>query len=332
MWVALVLIIGLRYEVGGDWNRYLLLIQEVADDGIDKSLSVSDPAYSLLNWFAAHSGAGVYLINIVFAALFSCGLVVFCRNQPRPWLALVVAVPYLVTVVAMGYARQSAAIGLAMLGMVALLSGNIWKFCIWIVLAAAFHKSAVILIPLALLRKNRRWFSASIWIGVIFGLSYILFLQETLDALIAGYIGARYDASGASIRIAMNVLPALILLLNRKRFKLPLSQRIFWTWMAWGALALAVLLCISPSSVAVDRVALYWMPLQLFVWSRVPDAMGRPGKTNAATWVYIVVGYSALAHAVWLLFATHAHYWIPYRFYPFVWMQQRMDLENWLIL
>ncbi len=89
--------------------------------------------------------------------------------------------------------------------------------------------------------------------------------------------------------------------------------------MAWGALAFVVLLYVSPSSTAVDRVALYWIPLQLFVWSRVPDAMGRPGSANAF-WVYTVVAYSAVVHFVWLFFATHAHLWLPYQFYPWVWL------------
>ena len=45
-----------------------------------------------------------------------------------------------------------------------------------------------------------------------------------------------------------------------------------------------VLLVVSPSSTAVDGVALYWIPLQLFVMSRLPNALGlREGKN--AIWV-----------------------------------------------
>ena len=110
-----------------------------------------------------------------------------------------------------------------------------------------------------------------------------------------------------------------VFLLLRKRFALEPAERIFWTWMAWGALGFVVLLYVSPSSTAVDRVALYWIPLQLFVWSRVPDALGRPGGVNVF-WVYAVVGYSAAVHFVWLFFATHSHFWLPYQFYPWVWL------------
>lgn len=332
VWFALVLMIGFRYEVGGDWNQYLSLVERVVDDGIEESLTLSDPAFSILNWIAAHSGMGVYFVDTVFAALFSWGLVVFCRNQPRPWLALVVAVPYLVTVVAMGYSRQGVAIGLVMLGIVALTNGNILKYLFLIVLAATFHKSAVIFLPLAVLARTRRWFLVVVSVGLIFTLSYVLFLRETLDALVLVYIDAKYDSSGAAIRVAMNAVPALIFLLYRRRFKLPPSQRILWTWMAWGALAFVVLLVVSPSSTAVDRLALYWIPLQLFVWSRVPDAMGRSGIVNTKAWVFLVVGYSALAYLVWLFFATHAHFWLPYRFYPLVWIWQQVVIDEWWLV
>ena len=280
-----------------------------------------DPADALLNWIATNSGLGIYLVNSVSALLFTFGLLVFCRNQPRPWLALTVAVPYLITVVAMGYTRQGVAIGLAMLGLVSLKNQNIVKFLIWIALAASFHKSAVILVPLAVLSTTKNRLATLFLAGVAGVLLFVLLLQEYVDNLINGYINAEYESSGAAIRIAMNALPATLFLLIRKRFHLPPAQQTFWTWMALGALAFIALLYVSPSSTAVDRVALYWIPLQLFVWSRVPDAMGRPGGKNTG-WVYAVVAYSATVHFVWLFFATHSGGWLPYQSYLWVWLWQ----------
>ena len=319
VFVLLALMIGLRHEVGGDWFPYLDHVTAATSEMLEETFVHGDPAYSLLNWIAAQSGLGVYLVNSVFALLFTWGLLAFCRNQPRSWLAMVVAVPYLVAVVAMGYSRQGVAIGLAMLGLVALANNSVLKFVLWVGLASMFHKSAVILLPLAVLAGTRRWFLTVFWVVLSAALLFGLLLQEAVDGLVAGYVDAQYESTGAAIRVAMNALPAALFLLLRRRFALPPAQRTFWTWMAFGALAFVVLLYVSPSSTAVDRVALYWIPLQLFVWSRVPDAMGRPGGTNAF-WVYAVVGYSAAVHFVWLFFATHAHLWLPYQFYPWVWL------------
>ena len=317
--ILLVLVIGLRYEVGGDWFTYVFHVESAVNETLSDSLVHNEPAFGLLNWIAAQSGLGVYLVNSVFAIFFTWGLLSFCRNQPRPWLALVVSVPYLITVVAMGYSRQGVAIGLVMLGLAALQNKRLLKFLFWVALASTFHKSAVILVPLAMFSGVKRWFFTVVWVGLTVVLLFGLLVQEAVDGLVAGYIIAEYESSGALIRVAMNAFPAALFLLLRKRFDLTSEQSTFWMWMAWGALVFVLLLYVSPSSTAVDRVALYWIPLQLFVWSRVPDALGRPGGDNAF-WVYAVVGYSATVHFVWLFFAAHAFAWLPYQFYPLVWL------------
>ena len=106
------------------------------------------------------------MVNSACAGLFSWGLFSFVNAQPRPWLALSVAVPYLVIVVAMGYTRQGVAIGFAMGGLLALGGerSNL-RFVLWVIVAATFHKSAVLLIPIAALAEERgRWWTA-LWVG-----------------------------------------------------------------------------------------------------------------------------------------------------------------------
>jgi hypothetical protein len=317
IFVLLVLMIGLRHEVGGDWGNYARNLQQASYGSLDQVLMQGDPAYSLLNWLGTRLDYGAYFVNTVCAALFAWGLTAFCRSQPLPWLALLVAVPYLVTVVAIGYTRQGVAIGLAMLGLVALTDLKILKFVVFVVLAAAFHKSAVILLPLAVLADSRHRFRTAVWVGLTSLLFYVLLLQNSVDDLLVNYIGAEIESAGASIRVAMNAVPAVLFLWFRSRFDLPQSDRVFWTWMSLVALAFVGLLAASPSSTSVDRVALYWIPLQLFVLSRLPGALGQR-YGGRVLWVRAVVGYSAAVLFVWLFFATHAHFWLPYQFYPWV--------------
>jgi EpsG family len=321
MYVLLVLMVGLRHEVGGDWLTYIDHIDTVKDMPFFEALTVGDSAYSLLNWLATHAGGGVYFVNTVCAGLFAWGLVVYCRSMPMPWLALVVAAPYLVMVVAMGYTRQGVAIGMAMLGLVALSGGRVLSFAMWIAVAAFFHKSAVILIPLAIFYSTvRSWFRWVILAGaslLLFALLYWLLLQDSVENLRSGYLEAEYQSSGALIRVVMNALPAAIFLIFRNRFDLPPEQRKFWIWMSLGALGFLVMLVVSPSSTAVDRMALYWIPLQLFVWSHLPGALGQRGRASQL-WVQYIVLYSVAVQLVWLFFAQTAFAWLPYQFYPWV--------------
>ena len=323
LFLLLSLMIGLRHEVGGDWGSYLLNLEETTYLTFFELFTSGrgDPADSTIKWIASHSGLGVYFVNSVYGILFSWGLLTFCRIQPRPWLALTVAVPYLVIVVAMGYSRQGVAIGLVMLGLSAIHKNDVFKFVLWLTMAALFHKTAVILIPLALLAGNKRRLLTIFWVAIMGVLLFVLLLQEHIENLMSGYIYDQYDSSGAAIRVAMNALPATLYLFYRNKLQLTAAQNTFWTWMSLGALAFIALLFVSPSSTAVDRIALYWIPLQLFVWSRVPDAIGQLGRKNAG-WVYSVILYSAAVQFVWLFFAVHSVYWLPYQFYPWVWLWQ----------
>ena len=317
-YLVLVLMIGLRHEVGGDWYQYLAMLGMYEGTGNLENLKFEDPAFAFLNSLATWSGGGVYLVNLLSAIFFSWGLVIFCRAQPRPWLALVVAIPYLITVVAMGYTRQGIAIGIAMAGVIALVQGKIFRFFIWIILATLFHKSAIILVPLAIMARNKRIGFTLLWVVITIVIVAVLLLQEAASFLIFGYVENEYQSSGAAIRIAMNAFPGALFLFLNKRFQLSSEQRSFWKWVSWSALLFIPLLIVSPSSTPIDRLALYWIPLQLFVLSRLPSALGQSSGSRAF-WVYVVVAYSATVHFVWLFFADTAFAWVPYQFYPWVW-------------
>lgn len=317
LWIILTLLIGYRFEVGGDWGNYLRHYYDTFYLSLAEALSKGDPGHSLLNWISSQQEWGVFSINLIYGAVFSFGLIAFCRNQPRSMLALAVAVPYLVIVVAMGYSRQGNAIGIVMLGFIALAQRKNLKFVLLIGIAALFHKSAVILLPIAVLTNVlRKRFLTAVWLLGTAGLMYSLYLAESTEGLVKNYIVAEYDSEGALIRVMMNALPALLFLLYRRRFNLLAEERSLWTWMSSMALVFVVLLAVSPSSTAVDRVALYFIPIQLYVFSRLPDVIAL-GKHRMAIRLMVVAYYGAVLY-VWLNFASHSKYWIPYQFYPFV--------------
>ena len=312
----LTVLVGLRHEVGGDWFNYEAIYLSIVGAPLSELLEKGDPGYQLLNWISSQVEGGTYLVNLVAGLLFSIGVVAFCRQQPRPWLALAVAVPYLIIVVGMGYSRQAIALGLALLGLVGLSKNSILQFVLFVALAATFHKSAVLLVPLAVLAtsSNRLW--TGLWVGISFAVLYYLLLADSVDGLVTNYLNARYQSEGAAVRIAMNALPAMILLLFRKKFVWLPAERNLWLSMSVLALASVAWLLVSSSSAAVDRVALYLIPLQLFVFARLPDVLGR-GR-SIRMWVIAVVAYYAAVLLVWLNFATHAFAWVPYQSWFFL--------------
>lgn len=313
--IALTLFIGLRHEVGGDWFSYIPYLTRAKGIPLAESIAMGDPGYNILNWLFAGNALGIYGVNLVSGAIFSAGLVLFCRAQPRPWLALCLAIPYMVTVVAMGYSRQGVALGVIMPGMLALARGRLWHFLLAMGAAATFHSTALVMLAFVVPAVRGRTIVMRLlrlMILLIVGAALVqTFLVAHVEMLVAGYIEVEYQSQGAAIRVAMNLLPGLLLLLWPKRFDFTEQQLRLWRAMAITALGCALALVLFPgNSTAVDRIALYVIPLQLVVGSRLPGTQLLGLKP--AQMLLVVLGFCISVEFVWLNFATHASGWLPY--------------------
>lgn len=316
MWWAVgllfALIIGLRHEVGGDWFNYLPHFERAATMSFAEAAGMGDPGHYVLNRLVAGLGGSIYTVNLIYGAVLMIGTVVFCRRQPNPWLALLAAVPYMLIVVGMGYTRQSVALGLALLGLVALREQRVRAFVLCVAVGALFHKSAVLLLPIAVLASSRnRWLTGAM-VLLSTALLYYLLLADSAEAMWTNYVEADMQSSGGAIRVAMNAVPAALLIVFRKRLVPEPGERRLWLWIA--VFAMLCLPLVGIASTAVDRVALYLIPLQLYVFSRLPRL-----ATTIRARTAVVVGilsYYAAVQFVWLNFATHAPYWVPYQFMP----------------
>jgi EpsG-like putative glucosyltransferase len=316
---TLIILIGFRYEVGGDWFNYSRFFEAVSWQPLGEVLGQStvDPAYVLVNWVAAQADFNIWVVNLFCSVLFTLGLIAFCRRQPLPWLAATVAVPYLVVVVAMGYSRQAVAIGLVMIAMTKLEERRITYFLLLVCLAALFHKTAVMLAPIGMLAatQNKAW--QFVYCGVITLVLFYFLLDRDVDHLISSYITSEYQSQGATIRVAMNAIPALAFIVSRKRFALSRDAKKLWTILACCSLGFIGLLVVSPSSTAVDRMALYFVPIQLFVLSRLPIAWAR-SSNESRTLKFCIISYSAAVLFVWLNFADNSQSWVPYQIFPLI--------------
>lgn len=312
--VLLTVMIGFRYRVGGDWGAYFTYLVFAATSDLYETLVQDDPGYRLLNLISIWLDFGIVGVNTVSGLIFSLGLLAFCRSLPRPWLALTVAVPYLVVVVGMGYTRQAVAIGLVLLGLVALGRQRWIRFIFWVLLAATFHKTAIILLPIVALTVSRnRWQTIGLVI-VAGGLGYQVLLGDSADRLIRNYIDAEMQSGGAAIRLGMNLVPALLFLYYRDRFRISLAEYRIWRLFALISVALFLALFGTGASTALDRMGLFMLPLQIFVFAHLPDVMGRYGRQNSAVVTMIVLYYAAILF-VWLSFGAFSRAWVPYQMF-----------------
>lgn len=309
---VIAILVGLRYEVGADWPQYEFIFSYAGRVDLWRVLELGDVGYQIVNWTVQRLDWQIWVVNMVCGAIFAWGLYRFCVAQADPWLAAAVAVPYLVIVVAMGYTRQAVALGILMAGLAAFQRGaSTLRSAGYSAAAALFHKTAVVAFPLVALASPRNRlmnFLVAVAAGILL---YDLFLGDSMDEFVNRYIKTGYSSQGAAIRVAMNMLAAAIFWSVGKRLLFNDLERKLWRNFSLAAVGFLVLLFVLPSSTAVDRMSLYIMPLQLAVLSRVPLVFRSPLTGKVA-----VLAYLAAVQFVWLNYAKHAEFWVPYRFFP----------------
>ena len=307
--LLMTLLIGTRFQVGGDWRSYQYMFSFVEHMSFERALDYGDPGYQAINWTVQRWNGEIWWVNLFSAAIFAWGLTRLCQNQPLPLLAVLVAVPYLIIVVAMGYTRQSIAIGVLMAGLASLgRGGSVIRFAVYVAVAALFHKTAVLVLPLVIFAGKRNRLLNIIAGAAAFFLFFDLFLAESTDQFVKNYVDTRYASQGAWIRVILILVPAAVLLIKRGRLGLAEQEEKVWRYIAFTACAMPIILIATPSSTAVDRMALYLLPLQIVVLSRVHLLFSKPRTGIAA-----VIFYSFLVQFVWLNLAQHSKLWVPYR-------------------
>ncbi|MEZ5708020.1 MAG: EpsG family protein [Blastomonas sp.] len=302
-----------RYDTGGDWYTYDILIQEISISDYAYALSRGDDGFMTIAYVSTRLGLDLYGVNLVCSALLSAGVVSLARRLPDPWVAIAASVPYILIVVGLGYIRQGAAIGLILLAINAIVDRRNIGGVVYMLLAMLFHFGAIVVVPfigLALVRRNP---VAMIGIGFIGLLIYAyVFTSDRLYVLDAGYLDIERESSGAGIRLVMNLLPSLLFLWRRDKLKLEPLERGIWSNFAWFSIVLMVALYATPSSTAVDRVALFFSPIQVFVFGYFLTLLGIRGR-GAALVIVGLLTYCALVFAVWAFFADHSQFWVPYK-------------------
>jgi len=292
--VAYVLVATLRYQIGGDWVEYQDMYDAVRQGSLRDAVQFTDPVFGIMLWVSGKLHAGIYPVNGLCAALIAVGTVRVAQTTREPWLAILAAVPYLLIVVGMGYVRQAGAIGMIMIAIASLGRARPVTIIGELALAIGLHSTGGIVFPLfgPGLAQRRRWLAL-----VITGLGAVAFVS---------ILSLRID-----VRLLMNLLPSLVLLVRWRDFPVEGGARRVWLGFAVASILTFAALIISPSSTAVDRVGLYFAPVQLVVFGSMLDLLRVP-RAGIFLVRTVMIGIAALVQMVWLVLATDAPLWVPY--------------------
>ena len=307
-----VALAALRYETGGDWLTYDLLYDDIRTDTFVHALTVTDPLYGLLNWIGAQTGLGIYLVNAVCAWVLGAGVIRVSQRFREPWLAITMAVPYLLIVVGLGYVRQGAAIGVVLLAIASFDQAKPLRTLIYLLIAMGLHATAVVTLPMFTYSVLARHKLLGVFIAVLGVAVFNLLIAPRIEVFEAGYVANEYDSGGALTRLLMSLLPSALLLLRWRHFGTSARVRSVWVMIAMANFAALAGLALVSSSTAVDRIALFFSPIQIAVLGEFRSLVPYSARFVIPVRL-LLIGGAALVQVVWLVFATHAEFWVPYR-------------------
>ena len=247
--LLITIMVGLRYETGTDWGNYQR--QWIAAQRLTLGDLITvhngDAGFYTLMFLLRAVGLQYWTLNVICAAIFTWGLFKFARRLPNPWLAIAVAAPYLIIVIAMSATRQATALGFVFLAIVAFSERRTRAFLGWTAAATLFHASAILTLPFAGLSFARTKFQAILICAAIVILGWFT-LGSPLAMYSMKYFNDTVQSSGLIYRVAMSsIAAALFLITVRPRIPLAEHERSLWRNYSLFALAAIVVAILYPS-------------------------------------------------------------------------------------
>ena len=307
---VLSVFIGLRHEVGGDWDIYLNDFEfNIQFFNIKNFSYVRDFGYELFSYICFNLGIGIYGLNFILSILFIYSLNKFANLfKDNYWLIILISFPYLIVVVSMGYTRQATAVSLVLLSICSLSNNKLYSFIFYAFVAILFHKSSIIMIPLIFITHLKLNY-INILLFIILAIFSSLIIYPEFARISSGYLSeqSKYISKGVYYRIFLNILAGILFLIFYKYLKI--NKRLDRLIILIFIINLLLLFTIQNYSTLVDRIIIYFTFIQLIVFSRLYLIK----KNYKIFFNLFVISIYFCVFLVWLHFSIHSYAWIPYK-------------------
>ena len=314
-WLILLLVSGLRYEVGTDYPHYIRNYSMYMNQSISL---VNQPAMTVVAWVSSiiYDDYATWFFLMAMITMIPAGKAIK-RDSSTVCMSTVLFVLLCCWHTSFNIVKQSAAMAFIMLGSKNLMDRKFGKWCLYCALAAMFHISAVLMIPMYFLIDNQvNWkrcllMAASglvimILYDELFGLMGILrgTFSETSET---GY-GAR-DLN--ILRVLVNCAPIAMALVMRKYYDLKEKRfAVLFNLSFFNA----VLNIATMSSAYLNRFAIYTIPFNALFIPYLVKPFKR--KSRVIIWCVILVLYAAFfAYDLYKGSTTRTFHWIFERGY-----------------
>ncbi|MEG1254504.1 EpsG family protein [Clostridium sp.] len=312
--ISLTLVSGFRYKVGTDFMTYtetLIYFKNTSIDIFDQG------GFTLLTNLLRDITDNPQLFFMITSIFINTAVVIFLvRNTDNIFLSLYFYITTYMYYGTMNGIRQYIACSILLLGYKNLINGNFKKYLLYIIGAFLFHSSALIMIPIYFIVRQK---SDSIWNIVIFltTLMAMLFYDTFLEILFTILNDTRFgyykdyligDSNGANIlRIIVWMLPVILIFLYKDRARKVFGDKIDIVINLCYIGAIFMLL--ASKHVFFARICMYFDAYYLILLPKLSSMFDN--KTNKFMTIIIMIGY--LTYSSLLLISGESNIY-PYRY------------------
>lgn len=317
--LVMMLFAGLRSaevgtDSGGYARKFLTGRDEIEGDIVEQASN--EVGFYYLNEFLGKISKQYWVLFTGIALLtYYCVLRAIRSQSDKLLIPLFVYITLGLYTFVFNAARQGIAVGIYMLAFQYLFKDFKYgfpRYCLFVLLAATFHKTVIIALPLYFLFRLR--YSVKILllnalVGICIGLSLpVLFTY-------AGEINQRYlfyqtETSGGELLTVFYVLITAFFIIWRGRIDSEKKRKydVFLNMMLFGTL-IYVVVQMTGVYVEMTRFAAYFQVSAIFLWTLIYQSRRKPSQIFS---VMIVIG-----HLIYFtIFCTKMGSLVPYTFNP----------------
>lgn len=220
--IQFTLLVGTRaLETGADTRNYYYIFNSIIrlDNPFTVARRSAEPLYRMLCWVVGKMGLGFVWLNLIVAAItmffLSAAIYKFHCNA---YYSIFLFLSFCLFYQMQNQYRQIAAISIAFYGCACLLENSNFggrQFVFWVVLAAGFHYSVLIMLPMIFLKNvriTRKIMIVYVIATVLMITGFQLVMRLIASSYYAGYLMSSYNEKGQTSTL-LNLVVRIVLLL-----------------------------------------------------------------------------------------------------------------------
>ena len=304
----LIIFVGFRYEVGGDFyssSMSMLPLFNLTD--IFSTLTILN---SLLLYISKISGLDIFLYNIIAAILFFFCFYKFIEQFEYKIHNLLIAFPVIFIILAMGFTKQSIAFGFILIGLLYYKDNNYLNTIIYFIIATLFHMSSLIIFIIFIYKIKIILKKYLLIIIPFFIFTFYLYHEVFIVYYNIWMVHeARPTSAGAFFRCLINIPPIIIYLLIRKKI---LEKNLNYKFLDLIIILQIIFIFLTLStnlSGLVDRMNILLSFTHIIIYSLAFEIIK---KYYFEIFILIYFKYLTIL-IVWLFLSNNSFAWLPYK-------------------